>query len=309
MIFCSAVCFSPARAVSSAPTRSVSEALASSACASAASLAVRARQRPVALHVGRAGLVGLFVFGFVFDERGLQIGNPLLQFIALGRDFAVTPVVFADLFGAGEQQLARVRHHLFERRRARLQRVEPHVLAGALALVTLVELVEGGDKPGALDARFVDARFRVTQTALHRVEARFGFGHLARQARGLHARFVEQDMLRALLIIGYQQPLTRGGDIGFERDNALFGGDQPFIEPAVLLAQCEAFPRPLREIRFQIGDLRAPGGEVDGEIGLGRFQRMQQTLRGGKILALRLAFAFRGGQFFSMSPTSLRNLP
>jgi hypothetical protein len=38
-------------------------------------------------------------------------------------------------------------------------------------------------------------------------------------------------MLRALLIIGYQQPLTRGGDIGFERDNALFGGDQPFIEP------------------------------------------------------------------------------
>src|ERR1039458_250401 len=57
-------------------------------------------------------------------------------------------------------------------------------------------------------------------------------------------------------------------------------------------------PRPLREIRFQIGDLRAPGGEVDGEIGLGRFQRMQQTLRGGKILALRLAFAFRGGQFF-----------
>ena len=65
----------------------------------------------------------------------------------------MAPVVFADLFGAGEQQLARVGHHLFERRRARLQRVEPHVLAGALAVVPFVDLVDGGDEPGALDAR------------------------------------------------------------------------------------------------------------------------------------------------------------
>ena len=82
-----------------------------------------ARQRLVALHIGRAGLVGLLVFGFVLDERGLQIGYPLMQGIALGRDFAVAPFVFADLFGAREQQFARVGHHLFERRRARLQRV------------------------------------------------------------------------------------------------------------------------------------------------------------------------------------------
>ena len=86
--------------------------------------------------------------------------TPRLQVVALGRDFAVAPVVFADLLGAGEQKLARVAHHLFERRRARLQRVEPHALAGALALVPLVGLVERGDEPGALDIHLVEIALR-----------------------------------------------------------------------------------------------------------------------------------------------------
>ena len=44
--------------------------------------------------------------------------------------------------------------------------------------------------------------------------------------------------------------LTRGGEVRFGRYRAFFGRDQPFIEPAVFLAQGEAFPRSLRQIRL-----------------------------------------------------------
>ena len=210
------------------------------------------RQRAVALHVGRAGLIGFLVFGFKLDERRLQAGNPLMQGVALGGDFTIAPFVFANLFGAGEQQLARVRHDLFERRRARLQRVEARVLAGALALVTLVDLVEGGDEAGTLDAGFVDRRFGVAQAALHGVEARLRSRSacVCRRAAS-DAGFVEQGLLRALFVLDHQHALARRGEIGFDRDHALVDGDQPFVEPAVLLAQRKAFAGPLRQIRIR----------------------------------------------------------
>ena len=170
---------------------------------------------------------------------------------------------------------------------------EAHVLAGAVALVALVDLVQRGDQPGTLDIGFVDGGFGVAQAALHGVEARFGFGQLARHAGDFGARFVELALLRAFFVVGDQQPLARGAEIGFERDHAFFGDHQPLVEAAVFVAQGGAFAGALRQIRFEIGDLRARGGEIDGEVGLGRLQRAQQALRGGEILAQRLTVALR----------------
>ena len=107
---------------------------------------------------------------------------------------------------------------------------------------------------------FGEIGFDVTQAALHGVEARFGFGQLARQARGFGARLVEQDLLRALFVLGHQQALARGVEVGFERDDALVGGDQPFVEAAVLLAQRDGIsPVSCARRDFQIGDLGARG--------------------------------------------------
>ena len=129
------------------------------------------------------------------------------------------------------------------------------------------------------------------------VERGLGLGQLALQPRGLCARLVEHDLLRALLVLGHQQFLARIVEIGFERDDALVGGGEPLVEPAVLLAQRLAFADFLRELGVEVGDLRAPGGDVDGDLGAGRFRRAQQILRIGEFVAQIVALALRGGEF------------
>jgi hypothetical protein len=96
--------------------------------------------------------------------------------------------------------------------------------------------------------------------------------------------------LRALLVLGHQQPLARGIEVGFERDNSLVGGGQPFVEPAIFFAQRLVFTGLLREALLQLGDLGTAGGDIDGDLGLGGLGRAQQALRGGELLAQRLAF-------------------
>ena len=188
------------------------------------------------------------------------------------RDVADAPVVVADLLGAGEQMLARLAQQLFGRRRARLQASKRmrwlvsscswRSLASSSALTSrarsLFDLGEIG--------------FDVAQAALRGVEARLGLGQLARQPGGLRARLVERSLLRALLVLGHQQALARGVEIGFERDDALVGDGEPLVEPAVLLAQRLAFAGLLREPGFQVDDLGAAGGDIDGDLGLGGFR-------------------------------------
>ena len=202
-----------------------------------------AGERGAALHEGGARLIDLLELGFALDALGFEIGHARLQGVALVRDVADAPVVAADLLGAGEQMLARLAQQLFGRRRARLQGVEAHALAGEFVLVTLVGLVERADQPRAFVIHLGEIGFDVAQAALRGVEARLGLGQLARQAGGFRARLVERALLRALLVLGHQQALARGIEIGFERDDALVGGDQPLVEPAVLLAQRLAFRR------------------------------------------------------------------
>ena len=83
----------------------------------------------------------------------------------------------------------------------------------------------------------------------------------------------------------------------FKRDDALVGIGQPLIEPAVFLAQCLAFAGLLRKPGFEIDDLRAPGGNIDGDFSLGGFQRAQKVLGCGELLAQRLTFFFREARF------------
>jgi hypothetical protein len=154
-----------------------------------------------------------------------------------------------------------------------------------LAHVALVGLFERGCEPGALAGRVGEVRFDLAQAALHGVEAGFGLRQLARQSRAFRARVAEQGLLRALFVVGQRQPLARGIEVGFKRDHALVGGDQPFVEAAVLFAQRIGFAGLLRETRFQVGDLGAARGDVDGDFGPGRFQRAQLGLRGGEVLA------------------------
>ena len=185
--------------------------------------------------------------------------------------------------------LARLDQQLFGRGGARLQRVEAHALAGELVLVTLVGFVERADQPRAFVVDLGEIGFDVAQAALRGVQARLGLGQLARQPGGFGARLVERGLLRALLVLGHQQALARGVEIGFERDDALVGGGEPLVEPAVLLAQRLDFAGLLREAGFQVDDLGAAGGDIDGDLGLGGFDRAQQVLRGGEFLAQRAA--------------------
>ena len=143
------------------------------------------------------------------------------------RSVAISPMrrSYSRISSARASRCSRASASSFSsRRRARLQRFEPHALAGAFVLVTFVGLVEGRGEAGAFGVGFDEIGFDVAQAALRGVEAGFGFGQLARQAGGFGARFVERGLLRALFVLGHQQPLARGIDIGFERDDALVGG-------------------------------------------------------------------------------------
>ena len=109
--------------------------------------------------------------------------------------------------------------------------------------MTLVGLVERGDQPRAFGVDLGEIGFDVAQAALRGVEAGLGLGQLARQPGGVGARLVERGLLRALLVLGHQQALARGIEVGFERDDALVGDGEPFVEPAVFLAQRLCFRR------------------------------------------------------------------
>ena len=103
--------------------------------------------------------------------------------------------------------------------------------------VTLVGFVEGRDETRAFCRSFDEVGFDVTQAALRGAKRSFGLVKLARQAGVFGARFVERGLLRALFVFGRQQTLARCIEVGFELDNALFGGGEAFVEPAVLFAQ------------------------------------------------------------------------
>ena len=53
----------------------------------------------------------------------------------------------------------------------------------------------------------------------------------------------------------------------------------------------------MREPRFQVDDLGAAGGDIDGDLGPGGFRRVQLVLRGGEFLAQRPAFGFGRRRF------------
>ncbi len=173
----------------------------------------------------------------------------------------------------------------------------------------LVGLVERRHQARALGAHFGEIRLDMAQAALRRGQTRLGLGQLARQTGGVGARFVERHLLRALLVFGHQQPLARGVDVGFDRDDALVGGGKPLVEAVVLVAQRFVLAGFLRQTLLQFGDLRAAGGDVDGDLSLGGFGVAQQALRGGEFLAQRLALLVEAAVFLSSSATSLRSLP
>ena len=157
-------------------------------------------------------VVALLEFGVLRlarDALGAEFGEPRLQAVALVRQIAGAPVLLAQVLGAGEQVLARFAQQLLARLRARLQRVEAGALAGDFVLVALVGFVERAGQARALDRDLGEVGFHVAQPALHGGERRFGLGHFARQPRGLGARFVEESELRAFLVLGHRQALTR----------------------------------------------------------------------------------------------------
>ena len=122
------------------------------------------------------------------------------------------------------------------------------------------------------------------------VQARFGFRQLAGESRGFGTGLVEQGLLRALFVLGHQQALARGIEIGFERNDALVGGGKPLVEPLVLLAQRLGLAGLSCELRFQLDDLSAAGGDFDGRLGAGGFSGAQQIPRVEEVLAQVLAF-------------------
>jgi hypothetical protein len=178
---------------------------------------------------------------------------------------------------------------------ARASKASNRALAGHFVFASGIGLFKRAGEPRALGIHLGEIGLHVTQAALRGVEARFGFGQLARQSCGFRARSVERGLLRALFVLKHQQPLAPGIEFGFERDDALLGGGEPLVEPAVLVAQRVGFPGLLRQARFQIGDLHAAQATRPG--------LPVQLVRGG---GSRAGIGFRTSKFFSSSATSLR---
>ena len=235
-------------------------------------------------------MVHFLELGFAADAVGLEIGYAGLQVVALVADLADAAVIFADFLGASQEMFARFAEQVVGGGGARLQRVEAHALAGQFVVVALVALVERADQTGAFVVHFGEIAFDMAQAALRGAQAGFGLGQLARQARRVGIHLVERGLLGALLVVGHQQALARGVKVGFKGDDALVQSGEALVETAVFLAQRLALAGFLRQPAFQIGDLGAAGGDIDGDLGLGRFDRAQKALRGGQFLAQRAAF-------------------
>ena len=91
-------------------------------------------------------------------------------------------------------------------------------LAGDLVVMAFLGFVERADKAIAFGGDLGEIGFDVAQPALRGVQAGFGLGQFARQARRFGAGLVERSLLRALFVFGHQQALARAVEVGFERD-------------------------------------------------------------------------------------------
>jgi hypothetical protein len=87
-------------------------------------------------------------------------------------------------------------------------------------------------------------------------------------AKRFRADLVERDLLCPLFIFDHQNSLASSVDLRLKCCTALVGRRQPFAQTAIFLAQCLAFAGLLRKSRFQVDDLRTPGGNVDGNLSL-----------------------------------------
>jgi hypothetical protein len=105
-------------------------------------------------------------------------------------------------------------------------------------------------------------------------------------------------LLGALFVLGDQQALARAVEIGFERDDVLVGGGEPFVEADVLVAQRLCLADLLRELHFQIDDLCAARRDINGDFGASCFCHAQQALRVGEVLTQVAALLLRNGERF-----------
>ena len=99
--------------------------------------------------------------------------------------------------------------------------------------------------------------------------------------------------MRPLFVFEHQQPLARSIELEFKRHHALIGCRKPLIKPAVFFTKRLAFAGLLGKPRFEIDDLRAPCGDIDGDLCFRSLERTQQVLRRRKLLTQRLTFLFR----------------
>ena len=239
-----------------------------------------AGERGAAFDEGRAGLVDLLELGFALDALGLEVGHACLQGIAFKRKFAGTTIIGSDLVCSRQQVLARLAEQFFTRGGACLQSVETHALGRDFVLVALVRFIERSRKPRPFGIKFGDSAFHMAQTPLRRCQTGLGLDEFAGDAGDFGAHFVERNLLRPLFVFEHQQPLARSIELGFERHHALIRCRKPLIKPAVFFAQRLAFAGLLGKPRFEIDDLRAPCGDIDGDLCFRSLERTKQVLRG-----------------------------
>ena len=123
----------------------------------------------------------------------------------------------------------------------------------------LVRLVARGGERGALILGGSQADVHLFEPRTRRSQGILAFREAARQARGLGERLVKRGLQRALVVFHQQQFFPRLRAVGLQFDDPLVGGVGVIEQNLVRLAQRPAIGSLLRQLAFEVGDLRAPG--------------------------------------------------
>ena len=157
----------------------------------------------------------------------------------------------------------------------------------------LVRLVARGGERGTLVLGGSQADVQLLEPRTRRSQGVLAFREAARQARGLGEGLVERCLQPALVIFQQQQFFPRLRGVGLQFHDPLVGGVGMLDQNLVRLTQRATVSRLLRQLAFEVGDLRARGDDLAGELRLVRFQGARRLLRQCQFAANLFARAFQ----------------
>ena len=162
-----------------------------------------------------------------------------------------------------------------------------------VGLMLFLGFAERRGEPSALRVGFGEARFDLAELGARGGEIVLALGEAAGEAGGFVERLIDGCLQRAFFVVEQRQLLARAGKLAVELDVALLGDVVLLFEDAAAFGQRTALRAFLRQLAFDLDDLRVARVDFVGQFKARALQAAVRLARQFEILAQLLHLALQ----------------